>query len=215
MADRIPSFLFDVERWFGSIATQRMSFSEKGVYLVMLFQEWRERAKTLPDDADAVADLIALTDEQRTEVFAAWPVVRKKFVTDRRTPDGRMFNIALERTRRTQRAKFRKKTEAARLAGKASAAKRRTEDELDSNERSTDVERPSTDRNSKERRGEVRNITPLTPLAGGKPSREEKKRAREIYKHRFGRCLHEPPCANGEACLVAIVAELRAKKGAA
>lgn len=138
-----------------------MSFAEKGVYLVMMFQQWREDTHSLPDDVEAVADLIAVTDMQRADLRAAWPIVRQKFVTDLRSSNGRMFNAALERTRRVQRAKLHSKTKAGRTAGKASARKRLEEQGVDPQRSLTTVERSLTDKSSrgegskgKESRGE-------------------------------------------------------------
>jgi hypothetical protein len=56
--------------------------------------------------------------------------------------------------------------------------------------------------------------TPLTPLAGGRMTRAEKKRAEEILKIRFGRCQHNPACANRNACIAAVVDEIRSKAAA-
>jgi uncharacterized protein YdaU (DUF1376 family) len=123
-------FFFDVEKWFGSISAQRMSFAEKGVYLVMLFQEWRERGKSLPDDAAAVADLIAITPEQAAEVAAAWSTVRKKFVACERE-QGRIFNLGIERTRRAQLKYHRERKESGRKGGKARASNKQKKQELD------------------------------------------------------------------------------------
>lgn len=143
MAGDWDGFIFNVERWFGSVTQQRMSFTEKGVYLAMLFQQWRDRRRSLPDDAHAVADLIAVTAAQVEDVIAAWAVVREKFVASKHT-SGRIYNVELERTRRTQRAKRRKLAEAGRAGGKASVAKRRSVKNLDSIDRSTVVQRPSS-----------------------------------------------------------------------
>lgn len=167
MADTFTWFPFDVEKWFGSVATARMSFAEKGVYAVMLFQQWREVSKTLPDDPEAVADLIAVTPEQRIEVLTAWSAVRRKFVNDRRTPQGRMFNAALERVRRQQRAKSLEKSIAGRIGGKASARRRLEDKKLPTNDRSTTVEHSSTTVNDK-RRVEERRVDQI---------RKEKKRS--------------------------------------
>lgn len=122
MADDFQAFLFDVERWFASVAQQRMSFSEKGVYLSMMFQQWRSKDRSLPDNPADVADLIAVTPAQAAEVEAAWDVVRRKFVTSTHTV-GRMFNVEIENTRRKQRAARKGKAEAGREGGKARAAK--------------------------------------------------------------------------------------------
>lgn len=54
---------------------------------------------------------------------------------------------------------------------------------------------------------------PPTPLGRG-ATRAERKRAEEIRKIRMG-CQHDPRCANAEACIVAVVAELRAKAATA
>lgn len=56
---------------------------------------------------------------------------------------------------------------------------------------------------------------PIVPLSKGdkKPTRDELTRARDIRKNRM-RCTHHPKCATHDACVRAIVAELRAKAGA-
>ncbi|HEX8030313.1 MAG TPA: hypothetical protein VF491_17685 [Vicinamibacterales bacterium] len=129
MADQdLPKFLFDLPGWRGSRSTQRMSMSERGVYLEMLLEQWEKR--NLPDSAEAVADLIASTEAQVAEVLAAWPVVRRKFVTSR--GDGtRIYNAKLERTRREQRDRRRVKQSNGAEGGKAKAANRRKHRELE------------------------------------------------------------------------------------
>ena len=167
----LDGFFFDVEKWFGSIAAQRMSFAEKGVYLTMLFQEWRDRSKSLPDDARAVADLIAVTDAQVAEVVAAWPVVRPKFEPVERVP-GRIKNIVIEETRRQQARNYKKKQEAGRAGGKASARKRQTEQQIPLKHSLTTVEPPSTEergiegekeeiRSEESRSGETPDLPPV------------------------------------------------------
>lgn len=95
-AEQSPAYQWYVKDWRSSRATQRMSFTERGVYREMLDQQWEDM--TLPDDAQAVADLIAMTEAQVAEVFAAWPVVRRKFATVEGEP-GRIVNLRLERIR--------------------------------------------------------------------------------------------------------------------
>jgi uncharacterized protein YdaU (DUF1376 family) len=121
-----PAFQFYVNEWKGSRPVQRMSYAERGIYLEMLLEEW-ERFD-LPDSAEAVADLIATTDEQRAEVLAAWPKVRARFVGSRR--DGRIVNLRLERVRAEQRAFRRGKQKAGSEGGKAKARNRRRNDDL-------------------------------------------------------------------------------------
>jgi len=141
----LNGFFFDVEKWFGSVSQQRMSFSEKGVYLAMLFEEWRDPERSLPDDPQAVADLIAISDIQTADVLAAWPVVRRKFnECERRV--GRIENLALEQTRRKQAANYRKRQQAGHVAGKVSAAKRQRTKALGANDSLTNVERTLTNR---------------------------------------------------------------------
>lgn len=162
MAD-LDGFFFNVEKFFGSMSVQRMSFAEKGVYLVMMFQQWRAADRNLPDDPKAIADLIAITPAQVAEIDAAWEVVRRKFVTSDHTPK-RIWNVAVERTRRAQRANARKRREAGRAAGKASAAKRLAARELPVNDRSTTVQRSSTDkRDKKDQIREIRKNVPEEP----------------------------------------------------
>lgn len=126
----LSGFFFDVEVWFGSMPVQRMSFTEKGVYASMLFQEWRDPLKSLPDDPEEVAHLIAATDSQRADVLAAWPVVRRKFVECRRHA-GRIINVRLEHTRRQQAESRRRRAEAGRGGGNRKAANRRRTEDLE------------------------------------------------------------------------------------
>lgn len=140
-AEPTAEFLFDVDKWDSSKSAQRMSFSQRGVYLGMLFYQWKKR--NLPDDAQQVAELIAVTAEQQAEVIAAWEVVRRKFVVCEGEPS-RVYNVALEHTRRKQVARFRRRQTAGREAGLASGRKRQTAQALPVNQSLTTVERPST-----------------------------------------------------------------------
>jgi len=130
MADDAQAFLFNVEELFGSVAAQRMSFAEKGVYLVMLFQQWRAKERSLPDSPEATAELIAVTPTQTAEIVAAWDVVRRKFVCSKRTP-GCIYNVKLEETRRRQRAKFRAAQSNGKKGGEAKARNRRQVKQID------------------------------------------------------------------------------------
>lgn len=145
-AEKSTGYYWDVEKWKGSRSVQRMSFAEQGVYRAMLDEQWEHRS--LPDDPEQVADRIAVTETQRVEVLAAWPVVRPKFVAAEKGPL-RIYNVALERTRRQQRANRKKWSEAGRVAGKASARKRQETRALHVNDRSTIVQRSSTIRQDK------------------------------------------------------------------
>lgn len=127
MADEHRGFYFNVEKWRGSRAVGRMSFGERGVYFEMMLEQLEKQ--TLPDNVEEVAELIAVTDEQVAEVRAAWPAVRRKFVTD---AQGRIYNVALADTRRQQRAYYLRKRKAARLGGEAKARNRRTQQGLSS-----------------------------------------------------------------------------------
>lgn len=53
---------------------------------------------------------------------------------------------------------------------------------------------------------------PPTPLGrGARPTRAQRKHAAEVLRMRFGRCQHEPKCANHAACLDATAREIAAK----
>ncbi len=65
----------------------------------------------------------------------------------------------------------------------------------------------------KQRQKQKQSKNPPTPRKRG-ATRDERKRAEEIRKVRMG-CQHDPRCANAEACIVAVVAELRAKAATA
>lgn len=144
MAEKSSGFYFDVEKWCGSKAVQRMSFSERGVYKEMLIEQWKSRS--LPDDPQAVADLIALTPSQTAEVLAAWPVVRRKFLTSRGDRKW-IYNTALERVRRVQRENRRKHQEAGGRGGKASAVSRRAKSELEASEAAAALQQCSSETN--------------------------------------------------------------------
>lgn len=175
-------FFFDVEKWFGSIAAQRMSFADKGVYLTMLFQQWREPSKSLPDDPRAVADRIAITDGQVAEVLAAWPSVRSKFEAVERAP-GQIQNRVVEKTRRKQAENRRKRVEAGRVGGKVSAAKRKTERELDGKHRLSIAQAKPSD----QIREEKRRVDQSTPLPPGLERRTipERRGGGRIFLHRW------------------------------
>ena len=122
-------YLHDVKDWRSSRSVQRMTFAERGVYRDMLDEEWDSPEHSLPDDPNAVADLIAISAEQRAEVLAAWPVVRLKFTTDRRHPL-RIFNARLELARQKQTNYFRSKSIAGRKGGNTRAANQRRVEDL-------------------------------------------------------------------------------------
>jgi len=165
--ERSSGYFRDVEKWNGSRSVQRMSFSERGVYEAMLDEQWLHRI--LPDDPEQVADLIAITPEHRAEVIAAWPKVRAKFVRAEKGPI-RIYNVQLEITRRKQKQTFKSRSVAGRIAGKASAEKRKTNMELVVNDSSTTVERSSTDKSREEesRSEQIRQEVIVQPTARSK-----------------------------------------------
>lgn len=122
-AEPSAGFFFNVEKWRGSRAVQRMSFSERGVYLEMMLEQWG--ARNLPDDVGDVADAIAGSAEQIAEVLNAWPVVRRNFVTSPSNPK-RIYNAALERTRRDQAANRRARQVSGAHGGNTAAANRKS-----------------------------------------------------------------------------------------
>lgn len=50
---------------------------------------------------------------------------------------------------------------------------------------------------------------PVVPLEGGRVTRDERQRAREIRRQRLG-CTHTPRCSSAKTCLERIVGEIRA-----
>lgn len=172
-ADDLFRFLFDVSAWRGSRSVQRMSFAERGVYFEMLLEQWERRS--LPDDAQQVAEAIASSDAQIAEVLSAWEVVRRKF--DERA--GRLQNDALERTRRKQREYRRARQEAGALGGRARAANRSNVKYLSpSNAKhvlSTAVAKPSDKvskvkaREGEEREGKGSEVEPVSAVVAAAP----------------------------------------------
>lgn len=167
MADQdLPKFLFDVAGWRGSRAIQRMSMAERGVYFEMLLEQWEKR--NLPDSVEAVADAIATTDAQIAEVVAAWPVVRRKFITSR-GDSTRIYNETMERTRRKQRENRREKQVAGAKGGKVAAANRGKNKDLQASS-ATALLGPATAKHSeKEEEGkEVEKVDVVRSEEGGK-----------------------------------------------
>jgi hypothetical protein len=115
------AFLFYFERWRGSKRVQRLSFAERGMFLEMMIEQWLRG--DLPDNPEAVADAIALTESQVAEVKAAWPRLRQMYVSVEKA-ESRIQNLSLEQVRRERRAWLRKQQTLGRIGGKASAAKR-------------------------------------------------------------------------------------------
>ncbi len=54
-------------------------------------------------------------------------------------------------------------------------------------------------------------LTPLTPLSGGRVTRDERKQAETIRKNRLG-CQHFPRCEQVSDCLQRIVGEMRGQR---
>lgn len=136
-----------------------MSFAERGVYLEMLFEQWEKRF--LADNPQAVAEAIASTPEQMAEVLAAWPAVRPKFVSAERGVK-RIYNAALERTRRDQVAYRKRRQAAGSLGGKAAAAKRLEDEALEASNATAPLQQT---------------VAPSSDLIGLDQSRREKKRS--------------------------------------
>lgn len=125
--EKSSGFFFDVRKWKSSRDVQRMSYAARGVYFDMMCEQWEKR--NLPDDRDAVAQELALTESHAAEIRDAWPVVRPKFTTSKGAPD-RIYNDALEQTRRKQRKNERQRSEAGRRGGLQKAANRRKDGDL-------------------------------------------------------------------------------------
>lgn len=154
MADESNAgFFFNVQKWRGSVAVKRMSFAEQGVYLNMMLEQWEKRS--LPDDAQAVADLIAVTPTQHAEVIAAWPTVRQKFVRAEKGPV-RIYNVPLERVRRAQKLFRRAKSEAGKKGGETRALHLRQQKELLAGTATalpSSAERSVSDKKGKDKKG--------------------------------------------------------------
>ncbi len=178
--EKSSGYFWDVPSWRGSIAVRRMSFLERGVYREMLDEQWERR--NLPDDPDLVADLIAETPAHRADILAAWPVVRRKFVTSRGDAT-LIYNAALERVRRKQQENRRRWQEAGRAGGKRAASNRQSRHELQASEatatlqpasmvaiaKTTDLTRQEETRPDLTRRDETRREGP--PLSDARSKR--------------------------------------------
>lgn len=113
------AFLFYFERWRGSRPVQRMSFAERGMFVEMLIEQWMRG--DLPDNPQAVADAIATSDPQVGEIHAAWPALRRQFISVDGASTPRMQNLVLERVRSDRDAYVRWRKKLGRLGGEARA----------------------------------------------------------------------------------------------
>lgn len=127
--------------------------AERGVYFEMMLEQWEKRF--LEDNPQAVASAIASTESQIQEVLAAWPVVRQKFVAST-SGRPRIYNVALERTRRFQAQNRRVKELAGQRGGKASAAKRKERRGLEASSATADVSNAVAKASDKTRQEEKR-----------------------------------------------------------
>lgn len=190
-ADESLGFFFNVEKFFGSMSAQRMSFSEKGVYLVMLFQQWRDKQRNLPDDPKAVAELIAVTPVQGAELEAAWDVVRRKFVTSKHDPE-RIYNVEVEKTRTKQRLYYKEKREAGREGGFRSGVKRRATRDLRAKQNETVLQKNEAPFEANEARREEKSREEKRVLdpAPARPTDEDATRrfVQETYPEKYAKC---------------------------
>lgn len=201
---KAPAFQFYVRDWRSSRKVQLMSFALRGMYLEMLIEQWDKGAA--PSTAAACA--LALGGSAR-EWTAGWSALASCFRPRKR--DGLLINAKLEAIRRQKRqylkgqsvnglegAKARwQRHGAAKGSSSATMAKDGSASAIASATATADQEHP-------------------LPPHGGRVKREERKTAEKILSNRFGHCSHDPDhLGDREACLLAIVLEIRAKKGAA
>jgi uncharacterized protein YdaU (DUF1376 family) len=104
-----PAFQFYPESWFSSSKVQRMSRTERGIYIDLLAYCWLENG--LPTDVRKLAELVGQKPDRFGRMWANGPLNECFFERN-----GRLFNPRQERERKKQR-QFSEQKRAAALAG--------------------------------------------------------------------------------------------------
>lgn len=177
----------------------------RGLYREMLSQAWRRGAR-LPNDPDQVRRLTGVTMREWKKV---WPAVRKywRVVGDSLVNDTQLEVYADAKARVEVASSRGKKGAQARAQALARARAQALLEQISGNAQAPaqavpELQPPSLTPSLEE--------PPVAPLAGGRLKRREREIAERIRNNRCG-CYHEPIHLNAEACIVAIVHELREK----
>lgn len=202
-AEKAPAFQFYPKDFLMDGNVAGMTLAERGAYITLICLCWQEHS--IPADLTRLARMVG---EPPAVFRRIWPALRPCF---RASPDrGRLVHPRLEREREKQEA-FRLRQSA---AGRASAAARLLPD---GNHGSTAVQ-PDGNSPISDLRTAVQKEPPTPLHARGRTkraTRAELKHARSVLGLRFGQCRHDPTCENGDACLLAIVGEVRDRSAVA
>lgn len=198
--EKAPAFQFYPKDFLMDGNVAGMSLAERGAYITLLSLCWIDQS--LPTSHTQLARMVGLSVPAFLKV---WPSLRPCF-REAAEDTTRLIHPRLEKEREKQETYRRRQSD----AGKASAARRQPQLNHGSTEAQPEGNSPVSCLQTPVKE------PPVVPLEGGRePTRKERKDAEGILSKRFGRCHHSPDCADREACVLAIVIEMRTKKGAA
>lgn len=185
--EKSPAFQFYPKDFLADSKQAAMSATAVGCYIRLLCYCWIDGS--LPSDTLMIARMSGYKGRQWASI---WVQLEVCFTAH----DGRWIHPRIERERQKQ-AEYRERK---RLAG--SAGGRQKASNMASKPLADLVAERSSSSSSSVR------TTPPTPLSakGGRLTRKELAHARTVLKNRFGRCQHDPECANPDACVQTIAA---------
>jgi len=190
-AEKSPAFQFYPRDYLSDPNVVAMTNAERGMYMTLLCLCWIDQS--IPADPAELARLVGCRQKRFVEV---WNLRLQRCFS--RRDDGRLIQKRLELERGKQKTFSELQTRRGRAGGLAKAsrglARAHAKPECSSSS-STAV------------------LTPLPPLKGGRRplTRAEREFADAVLRNRFGRCHHDPPCANQAACAEQIAYDVREK----
>lgn len=213
-AEKAPAFQFYPRDFIADGDQAALTLEEVGAYTRLLCHAWLKIG--LPNTCWKLARMVNASEE------VVERVLQEHFELRKRNGEERWFNPRQEQERRAQ-AKRRRQNQ---LAGEASAESRAKKQ---GNKRSTDVEHTLNDRtngtSTKSNPASASALStdqpPIAPLSEGgavastKALTRAERKAGEKLLEAHGRCPHNPPCPNRQACVVVFAMAARANEAEA
>lgn len=196
-ADKSPAFQFYPKDFLTDGKVAAMTLEQRGAYITLLSICWLEGS--LPDDLRPLARMVGVP---LSEFRRIWVALAPCFTVK----GDALIHKRLDKERAKQEAFRQMQSERGKLGGRPKAVAL-PESGLTGSEADTIAGESSSI--SDLRTAVLKN--PLPPK-GGRVTREDRKRATEIRRQRFGECRHEEPCADWTACEALIARELAERR---
>ena len=202
--EKAPAFQFYAKDFLTDGNVAGMSLQERGAYITLLCLCWQEQRLTT--DEARLANMVGVPR-------ALWRKLAPAVLRCFRSADGYITHPRLDAEREKQAA-FR---ELSSKRGTAGASARWQKPMLQASFKhasSNACDMPDTMLGDGSPISDLQTPVqnPPTPLnRGARVTREHRKQAKDVLRIRFGRCQHEPACADHKACEAAIAREIAEK----